>query len=119
MRTRLRNDDLISIGIDHEVSIVCDHDDLTMRLGLDEDRDQFVEDRFRVETLFWLIDDQRPVVSIVESEIEEKKNDATRSRRQLADVHSFVVDAVANRDMICAEEPLGEAFQPGTVFGLI
>lgn len=44
MWARFRNDDLIRVGIDHEVRIVCDHYHLTVRLGLDEETNQFVED---------------------------------------------------------------------------
>ena len=68
---------------------------------------------------FGLVDHQRPVVAVVQRQIEEQKNDAARARRQLADVDAVIVDAIADRDMIGAEKPLGEALRPGAKFRLI
>jgi len=52
---------------------VSHHDDLTLRLGRDEQRHQLVEHRFRIEIFLGMIDDQRSIVGIVESEVEQQQ----------------------------------------------
>jgi hypothetical protein len=64
----VRDDDLVGIGVDHQVGIVGDDDHLTLRLRRQEQPDQLVEDGFRVEVLLRLIDDQRTLVRNVERE---------------------------------------------------
>jgi len=71
MRPGFGDDDLIGIGVNHEVCIVRDHDHLTVRLGLDEEVDQFVEDRLRVEIFLRLVNHQRSVVAVVQRQVEQ------------------------------------------------
>lgn len=65
MRPSFGNDDLIRIGVDHEIRIVRDYDHLAVLLGLDEKVHQLVEDRLGIEILLWLVDHERPVVAVV------------------------------------------------------
>lgn len=65
----LGNDDLICIGIDHQVCIVRHHDHLPVGLGLDEQVHELVEDRLGVEILFGLIYHQWSVIVVVQCEI--------------------------------------------------
>ena len=76
MGTGRGNNDLVCVGVDHEVGIVRDHDHLALRLSLDEKSDKFVIDRFRIQVFFRLIDDERALVSIVEREVQKEKYDA-------------------------------------------
>ena len=57
MRTCFGNDDLISVGVDHKVSVVGDHDHLTALLGFDEERHQFIIHRLWIKVLFGLVDE--------------------------------------------------------------
>ena len=70
MRANLCDNDLISIGVDHKVRIVGDHDDLPFGFGRDEQRDEFIEDGLRIEIFLWLVDDKWPVVCVVQSEVQ-------------------------------------------------
>jgi hypothetical protein len=69
MRASVGDDDLICVRIDHQISIVSDHDYLALGLGRDEQRNQFIEHRFRVQVFLWLIDHQRTIVGIVERKV--------------------------------------------------
>ena len=71
MWTRLANDDLIRIRIDHEISIVRDHDHLTLQLHCHEETDKLVKNRLRVQILLWLVDQQRSVIVIIKSKVKE------------------------------------------------
>ena len=71
MWSRLGNDDLIGIGIYDEIGVVGDNDHLSVRFCLDEEVDQFVKDRFWVEIFFRLVDHQRPIIAVVEREVEQ------------------------------------------------
>ena len=62
VRASFRHDDLVRVGVDDQVGVVRDHDHLTFRFRRDEERDQFVEDGFRIEVLLGLVDDQRSIV---------------------------------------------------------
>jgi hypothetical protein len=75
---RLRNNYLIGIGVHDEISVVCDHDDLALGLGFQEQAHQLVENRFGVQVLFRLIDDQRPVIGVVECKIKQQQFDTGR-----------------------------------------
>ncbi len=81
MRTGLRKDDLIRISVDHEIRIVGDHDHLPVRLGFDKEMYQLVKDRLRVQVFLWLVDHQRPVVVVIQRQIEQQKHDAARAGR--------------------------------------
>src|SRR5450759_3294518 len=105
MRARISDDDLISIGVYHEIRIMRNHYDLAVRLGFDKEVDQFVEHRLGIEILLRLVDHQWSVVIVVQRKIEEQKNDAARAGRQLADVDTVILDAIADRDVIGAEKP--------------
>ena len=65
----------------------------------DEQFDQLVEDRLRIEVFLRLVDDQRAVIAVVQGKIEQQQDDAARARRELADIDGFVVDTVADLDM--------------------
>ena len=52
------------------MSFERDHDHLPVRLGLDEEVDQLVEDRLGIEIFLGLVDHQRPVVAVVQRQIE-------------------------------------------------
>ncbi len=79
MRADFCNDDLIRVRIDHEVRIVGDHYDLPFGLRGYEQRDKFVEDGLGIEVFLGLIDDERTIIGIVQSQIEKKENDASRT----------------------------------------
>ncbi len=96
-----------------------DHDHLALRLGRDKQRHQLVEHGLGIEIFFRLIDDQRAIVGIVESEVEQQQHDPARARRQLANVDTVVGDLVPDRDVIGAEKPMREPFRPGPEFGLL
>ncbi|MCW0197147.1 MAG: hypothetical protein OJI97_03275 [Sphingopyxis sp.] len=61
MRTGRCNDDLIGIGVDHEIGVMRDDDDLALGLGLEEQADEFIIDGLGIEIFLGLIDDQRPL----------------------------------------------------------
>lgn len=65
-RSGVGNDDLIRIGVDHEIRVVRDHDHLTMDLRLDEEVDQLVDNRLGIEVLLELVDHQRPVIAVIQ-----------------------------------------------------
>ena len=72
MRTCFSDNNLIRVGVDHEVRIVGDHDHLALCLRRNEKCDQLVEYGFWIKILFRLVDDQRPVIGIVERQIEQQ-----------------------------------------------
>lgn len=119
MRAGASDDDLVSIRVDHEVGVVGDHDDLPLGLGRDEQGDQFIKDRFGIEILLGLIDDQGPMIALVERQVQEEQDNPARTRRQLCDVGAFVIDAVGDLDVVGAEQPLCETHQPASICRLI
>lgn len=80
VRPRLSNNNLISISVEYEIRIVRDNDYLTVRLGFDEQLYQFVEDRFRIKVLFWLVNKKWSVVFVIQTEIEKQKDYPVRVR---------------------------------------
>ena len=62
MRAGFRHEDLIRVGVEDEIGVVRHHDHLAFRLRGDEECDQLVEDRLRIEVFLRLVDDQRPIV---------------------------------------------------------
>jgi hypothetical protein len=84
-RTHFRDDDLVRVRVDDENGVVRDYDDLPASLGRLKRRNQLVVDRLRVQIL-GLVDDERPVVVIVERKIPEDANNSARAGRDLADV---------------------------------
>ncbi len=62
MRSGLSDDDLIGVGVDDEIGVVRDHDDLPPKPSLGEERHEFVEDGLRVEIFLGLIDNERAIV---------------------------------------------------------
>ena len=62
VRAARGDDDLVCIGVDDQVRVMRNDDDLPAQLGMAEESDQLVENRFGIEILFGLVDDQRPVV---------------------------------------------------------
>lgn len=81
MRTDLRDNDLIRVRIDDEVRIMGDHDDLSLGLRGDEQRNKLFKDGLGVEILLGLIDDERTIIGVIQCQIEEKKNDSACARR--------------------------------------
>lgn len=55
MRSTLRHDHLIRIGVHHQVGVVRHDDDLAPLLGVAEAMHQLLIDGLRVQVLFWLI----------------------------------------------------------------
>lgn len=72
MRTRFSHDDLVGVGVDDEVGIMRNYDDLASGFGRDEKRHQLIEHGLRIEILFGLVYDQRAIVGIIESKIEQQ-----------------------------------------------
>ena len=68
-RPHFRDDNLVRVRVDDEIGVVRDHDDLPASLGRLKQGNQLVVDRLRVEVLLGLVDDQRPVVVIVERKV--------------------------------------------------
>lgn len=62
MRAGFRHNDLIRVGVDDEIGVVRHHDHLARRLRGDEERDQLVKDRLRIEVFLGLVDNQRPII---------------------------------------------------------
>jgi hypothetical protein len=60
------DDDLICARVDHQIGVVSDYYYLAFRLGRDEQRNEFIKHRFRIQVFFWLIDYQQPIVGIIE-----------------------------------------------------
>ena len=106
----MSDDDLIGVGVDDEVRIVRNHDHLAMRLGLDEETNKFLKDRFRVKVFFRLINDQRSVVAVIQREVEQQQHNSAGARRQLAYIDAIIFDPITNGDVIRAEQPLRETF---------
>ena len=71
MRACLRYYYLVSIGIDDEIRVVCDHDDLAFMLCVTEQFHKFVLDGFWIQVLLGLIYDQGAIVRVIEGKIEE------------------------------------------------
>jgi hypothetical protein len=65
MWSGLRDDDLVCVGINNEISVVGDPDHLPVRLRLDKEVDEFIEHGLGIEIFFRLIDDERPVVAVI------------------------------------------------------
>ena len=114
-----RDDNLVSVRVNDEIGVVCDHDHLPAPLGRLKKRDEFVVHGSRVQVLLGLVDDERPVVVIIQRKVEEDKNDSARARRQLANVCAVVADPVLDRDVVRAVQLLGEAPSPRAVVSLI
>jgi hypothetical protein len=105
VRTASRDNHLVGVGVDDEIGVMRHDNDLTAQLGSAKPPDQLVEDRLRIEVFLRLVDDERPVVVAVDREVEEQEDDAARARRELLDVDALILDAVADRDVLCAVEP--------------
>jgi Transposase IS66 family/RNase_H superfamily len=112
VRAARGDDDLVGIGVDDQVRVMRNDDDLPAQLGMAEARDQLVENRFGIEILFGLVDDQRPVVIAVDRQIEKQENDAARAGRKLLDVNAFILNAVGDLDVIGSVEPCGDVVAP-------
>jgi hypothetical protein len=61
----------------------------------------------------------RPIIGIIEREIEQEQNNSARARRQLANINAIVVDAVLDLDVLCSVQPLREPFRPFPIIGLL
>ena len=114
MRPGISDDDLVGVGIDDEVGIVGHHDYLAFFLGDDKERDELVENGLRIQVLFRLIDDERPVIGVVEGEVQKQKDNSASPGRKLGDVDTVIRNPVADAQMIGAKEPSSEAPEPGT-----
>ena len=66
MMASLRNNDLVSVGINYEICIVRDDNNLPSRFGIPKSRHEFIEYGLRIEIFLGLIDDKRPVVVAVD-----------------------------------------------------
>ena len=71
-----RDDHLVYIGVDYQVGIVSNDDDLPSQACRPKQINQLSEDRLRVEVLFRLIDDQWARVLQVKSKVEQQKHDS-------------------------------------------
>ena len=71
VRTCLRDDDLIRVGIDDKIRVVRHQDDLALGFCSTEEWDQLLVDGLRVQALFWLINDQRAIIRFIESKIQQ------------------------------------------------
>jgi hypothetical protein len=60
---------------------VGDYYDLALVLRIHEQVDEFVEDGLWVEVLFGLVNDECPIIRLIEREIKEEQNDPTGSWR--------------------------------------
>ena len=62
------------------------HDYLAFFFCEDKERDELVENGFRIQILFRLIDDERPVIGVVEGEVQKQKDNSAGPGRELGDV---------------------------------
>ena len=62
MATARRHDHLIGISIHDQVCIVGHDDDLTSQFSLAESCNQLLKHRLRIQILFRLINDERPII---------------------------------------------------------
>ncbi len=89
-----RHYDLIGVRVDDQIGIVRDDDDLPADLRLLEPWDQFIKNRFWIEVLFGLVDDQRPVILLIDREVKQQQDDAPRSGRELLNVDLFILKSI-------------------------
>lgn len=88
------------------------HDDLPTRLRVHEGWDKLGEYRLWIQILLRLIDNQRSVVIVIKSEVQQQKNYATGPWRKFLDVNTVVRDTVSYPYVVCIEDPLREAPEP-------
>lgn len=119
VRPRFGDYDLVGIGVDNQVRIVGDHNDLAVRFGLDKQRHQLLENGFWIEIFLGLVNDQRPSVPVIQGEVEQQKHDPAGAGRQFPNIDPVIFDAVVNIDVVGAEEPLGKTLRPGAKFRLL
>lgn len=86
-----------------------DHNHLAIGFCPDEQGHELLKDGLRVQILLLLVNDQRASIVIVQGEIEEKKHNPARARRQFSNIKAVIFDAIADIDVVCAEESLGRA----------
>jgi hypothetical protein len=68
---------------------VRDDDDLPPQLGAPEAIDKFIEDGLRVEVLFGLVDDERPIIIAIKGQVQQQEDNAARTWRQLLDADAL------------------------------
>src|SRR6267378_2666755 len=76
VRPGASDNDLIGICVDHQIRIMRHDDHLSLPLGLNEKRDQFIKNRFWIEVLLRLVNDERPIVGVVKRKIEKQQNNS-------------------------------------------
>ncbi len=69
-RCNVSYDNLVSISIYDEVRIVVDHDNLAFASGLLKQGDELIVNGFWIKVFFWLVDNQRSDVIIIECKLE-------------------------------------------------
>ena len=74
--------------------------------------DQFDEDLLGIEVLLWLIDNKGTIVVLINGQIEQQQDDATRTGGELLDLQVVVLDAIGDRDVRRVVQPLRDAFSP-------
>jgi hypothetical protein len=107
------DDHLFGIGVDHEIRIVGDQDDLTARFRVLEVARQQLVDGLIVEILVWLIDDQRSCIHGIEAEIQDQQDNPLRSRRKLFEVGTIVFEAVVEPNVVNLVEPFDQVLVGG------
>ena len=100
VRTTFGDNNLISVGVNHQVGVMRDHDHLALALRSNEEADQLIKNGLGIKIFLGLIDNQRPVIGIIECKIEQQQNDAARAWRKLADFDPVIIDAVADLDVV-------------------
>jgi hypothetical protein len=69
MRTHVGHDDLIGVRVDDEICIVSDKYNLPFLLRCKEQFNQIVENGLGVQILLRLVNDERPVIGLVECQV--------------------------------------------------
>src|SRR6185437_2867073 len=103
---------LVDVGIDHEVRVVRNDDDLTTFARFPEEGEQFRKDRLRIKVFFRLIDDQRPGILEIESKVQQEQHDPPCARRKLRDRDALIFYAVVNSNMVRGIQPPAKAYDP-------
>lgn len=79
MGADLSDNYLVRVGVDDQVGVVRDHDHLAPAFCSQKQGYELIIDGFRVEVLFWLIDNQRAIFRVIERKIEQYQNDPPRT----------------------------------------
>ncbi|MNI88302.1 hypothetical protein D3C73_1455900 [compost metagenome] len=87
---------MVGISIHDQVGIVGHDDDLTSELSLAEPCDQLLKHRLRIQILFWLINDERPVIFRIDRQIQQQEHNPSRPWRKLLNFYPVVLKGVPN-----------------------